>query len=48
MNKESLSVFEFRDSYVLYMFYRNEHYMSILHIALIVGFGTESGRRTII
>ena len=33
---KSLRVFEFRDSYILYMFYRYEHYMSILHIALIV------------
>ena len=32
----TLSVFEFRDSYVLYIFYGNEHYMSISHIALIV------------
>ena len=36
MNKKSLRVFEFRDSYVLYMFYRYEHYMSISHMALIV------------
>ena len=36
LNKKSLRVFEFRDSYVLYMFYRYEHYMSISHIALIV------------
>ena len=36
LNKKSLRVFEFRDSYVLYMFYRNEHYMAISHIALIV------------
>ena len=34
--KKSLRVFEFRDSYVLYMFYRYEHYMSISHVALIV------------
>ena len=33
---KSLRVFKFWDSYVLYMFYRNEHYMSISHIALIV------------
>ena len=36
LNKKSLRVFEFRDSYVLYMFYRYEHYMSISHMALIV------------
>ena len=36
MNKKSLRVFEFRDSYVLYMFYRYEHYMSISYMALIV------------
>ena len=36
LNKKSLRVFEFRDSYVLYMFYRYEHYMSILRMALIV------------
>ncbi len=36
MNKKSLCVFEFRDSYVLYMFSRYEHYMSISHMALIV------------
>ena len=35
MNKKSLRVFEFRDSYVLYIFYRNEHYMSISQLALI-------------
>ena len=34
--KKSLSVFEFRDSYVLYIFYSNEHYMFISHIPLIV------------
>ena len=33
---KSLRVFEFRDSYVLYMFYRYEHYMSISHMALIM------------
>ena len=36
LNKKSLRVFEFRDSYVLYMFYRYEHYMSISHMVLIV------------
>ena len=36
LNKKSLRVFEFRDSYVLYMFYRYEHYMSISHMAVIV------------
>ena len=36
MNEKSLRVFEFRDSYVLYMFYRYEHYMSISLMALIV------------
>ena len=36
LNKKSLRVFEFRDSYVLYMFYHYEHYMSISHMALIV------------
>ena len=36
LNKKSLRVFKFRDSYVLYMFYCYEHYMSISHIALIV------------
>ena len=35
MNKKSLRVVEFRDSYVLYMFYRYEHYMSTSHMALI-------------
>ncbi len=29
LNKKSLRVFEFRDSYVLYMFYRYQHYLSI-------------------
>ena len=36
LNKKSLSVFEFRNPYVLYVFYRYEHYMSISHIELIV------------
>ena len=36
LNKKSLRVFEFRDSYVLYIVYSNEHYMSISHIVLIV------------
>ena len=39
LNKKSLRVFEFRDSYVLYMFYRYEHLMSIspiLHLAIFV------------
>ena len=35
LNKKSLRVFEFRDSYVHYIFYSNEHYMSISHIVLI-------------
>ena len=34
LNKKSLRVFEFWDSYVLYMFYRNEHYLSISQIAV--------------
>ena len=33
---KSFRVFEFRDSYVLYIFYSNEYYMSISYIALIV------------
>ena len=33
---KSLRVFEFRDSYILYMFYRYEHYMSISQMVLIV------------
>ena len=36
LNKKSLRVFELRDSYVLYVFYRYEHYMSISHMELIV------------
>ena len=39
LNKKSLRVSEFWDSYVLYMFYRNQHSMSIspiLHMALFV------------
>ena len=36
LNKKSLRVFEFRDSYVLRMFYRYEHYMSFSHMAIIV------------
>ena len=36
LSKKSLRVFEFRDSYVLYTFYRYEYYMSISHVALIV------------
>ena len=35
-NKKSLRVFEFQDSYVLPMFYRYEHYMSISHMAIFV------------
>ena len=35
LNKKSLRVFEFRDSYVLYIFHSNEHYMSISYTPLI-------------
>ena len=38
LNKKSLRVFEFWDSYVLYMFYRYEHYMSISHRAILLCF----------
>ena len=41
LNKKSLRVFEFRGSYVLYMFYRYEHYMSILHIAIFMYMATQ-------
>ena len=34
--KKPLRLFEFRDSYVIYMFYCYEYYMSIPHMALIV------------